>query len=208
MKKSSAASAAIALAFALLVPIGFAEAKSCTSTPEMTEGPYYLAGMPLRSNITEGLEGIKTTLTFTVQDKNCKVIPNAKVDIWHTNYVGVYSGVEGNSGTYMRGSQITNKNGKVTFTTIFPGWYPARTMHIHAKVWVNDTQVLTTQFFTSDKVTSKVYNTDPYKVRGQQQVNNARDGIYQSLGSNSKLLTLTAKIAPKKISLSGNFVLS
>jgi len=197
-----------AMTFALFPPASPSFAKTCTVTPAMTEGPYYLSNMPIRSDITEGLPGSKTIITFTVLDKKCRAVPNAQIDIWHTNATGEYSGVDGNSGTFMRGSQVTNKNGKVTFTSIFPGWYPARTMHIHAKVWVNGSEVLTTQFFTSDKTTTKVYSTGVYKSRGQQRVNNAQDGIYQSLGESAKLLTLGSKITSKKITLSGTFVLS
>ena len=208
MRKKSTLLPLVSIILALLTSPSAANAKSCVTTPAMTEGPYYLSNMPMRSDITEGRAGIKTTLTLTVLDKNCKAIPNAQVDIWHTDADGEYSGVDGNTGTFMRGSQITNKKGKVTFATIFPGWYPARTMHIHAKVWVNNTEALTTQFFTTDKTTSKVYGMGMYKARGQQRVNNAGDGIYQSLGSSARLLTLNSSVATKKITLAGTFVLS
>lgn len=191
-----------------IVPATAGQAQKCAPTPAMTEGPYYLPNMPVRSDITEGLPGIKTRLTLTVLDKNCKAVPDAQVDIWHTNAVGEYSGVEGNAGTYMRGSQVTGANGKVTFSTVFPGWYPARTMHIHAKVWTNGSEVLTTQFYTSDKVSSRVYAMGPYKTRGQQKVNNSKDRIYKSLGVNSKPLTLKAKVSQTNITLNGTFVLS
>ena len=208
MKRSLIFPLVVVLLFSSGLAASPAQAKKCSKTPAMTEGPYYLTGMPVRSNITEGLPGIKTRLTLTVLDKNCNAIPNAQVDIWHTNASGEYSGVEGNSGTYMRGSQIARENGKVTFTTVFPGWYPARTMHIHAKVWVDGVESLTTQFYTSDKVTSRVYAMAPYQSRGQQRVNNGKDGIYRSLGAKSKLLTLKAKINSKNIALDGTFVLS
>lgn len=208
MRKKKTAITLFAIIVALFPPANRSFAKSCTVTPTMTEGPYYLSNMPIRSDITEGLPGIKTILTFTVLDKKCRTVPNAQIDIWHTNATGEYSGVDGNSGSFMRGSQVTNKNGKVTFTSIFPGWYPARTMHIHAKVWVNGSERLTTQFFTSDKTTTKVYGTGVYKARGQQRVNNAGDGIYQSLDETAKLLTLGSKITSKKITLAGTFVLS
>lgn len=208
MRRKQSVLTLFAVFAALLIPALPSHAKSCSVTPAMTEGPYYLSDMPLRNDITEGRAGIKTNLTLTVVDKNCKAIPNAQVDIWHTDANGEYSGVDGNSGSFMRGSQITDKKGKVIFSTIFPGWYPARTMHIHAKVWVDGSEVLTTQFFTSDKTTSRVYSMGTYKTRGQQRVNNSNDGIYQSLGGNAKLLTLSAKITAKKIALSGTLVLS
>ena len=208
MKKTLASLLIAVFLLSLMTPSFAAQARKCVQTPAMTEGPYYLPDMPIRSDITEGFPGIPTKLTLTVLDKNCKAVPNAQVDIWHTNASGEYSGVEGNPGTYMRGSQITGKNGKVTFATVFPGWYPSRTMHIHAKVWVNGEQALTTQFYTDDRISSKIYAMAPYKARGQQGVNNSRDRIYQSLGKSSRLLTLKAQVAPKNITLTGSFILS
>jgi hypothetical protein len=56
----------------------------------------------------------------------------AKVDIWHANSQGVYSGVQ-DAGTgqnnFLRGYQMTDGNGTVQFTTIYPGWYVAEDVH-------------------------------------------------------------------------------
>lgn len=120
---------------------------------------------------------------------------------------GKYSGVDGNSGTYLRGSQVTDAKGKVTFTTIFPGWYPARTMHIHVMVWKAGEKVLTTQFFGSDSATAKIYAMAPYATRGQAAVNNSRDGIYQGYGTSVKAVTLKISSSSKKITASGNLVI-
>jgi protocatechuate 3,4-dioxygenase beta subunit len=202
--------AVVFIAFAFVLPIIIpiqAQAATCTATPSGTEGPYYLSGMPVRSNITETEAGIKTTLTFTVVDSKCKAVKGATVDVWHANMNGEYSGVDGNSGTYLRGSQVTNSKGVVTFTTIFPGWYPARTMHIHVMVWKAGQKVLTTQFFGSDKDVSKVYSMAPYATRGQKAVNNTRDGIYQGYGTAVSTVTLKISATTKLIKASGKLVI-
>jgi protocatechuate 3,4-dioxygenase beta subunit len=166
-----------------------------------------LSGAPVRSNIVETEQGIKTTLTLTVVDTSCKAIKGATVDIWHTNAAGEYSGVDGNSGIYLRGSQITNAKGQVTFTTIFPGWYPQRTMHIHFKVWRDGKEVLTSQLFASDTVTTKIYAMAPYAARGNQAVNNARDGIYRGYGSSISLVTMKVAASTKRITASAKIVI-
>jgi protocatechuate 3,4-dioxygenase beta subunit len=206
MNKKSIAAVVIALTSSILSPVQ-ANAATCTATPAGTEGPYYLSGMPVRSNITETEAGIKTTLTFTVVDSKCKAVKGATVDVWHANMNGEYSGVDGNSGTYLRGSQVTNAKGIVTFTTIFPGWYPARTMHIHVMVWKAGQKVLTTQYFGSDKEVSKVYSMAPYVTRGQEAVNNTRDGIYQGYGAAVSAVTLKISATNKLIKASGKLVI-
>lgn len=207
-KKFAPALVIATLIAALTTAIAPAQAATCTASASGTEGPYYLSGMPVRSTISETEKGIKTTLTFTVVDSACKAIKGATVDVWHANASGQYSGVDGNSGTYLRGSQVTNAKGQVTFTTIYPGWYPARTMHIHIKVWRDGQQILTTQFFATDSASAKIYAMSPYSVRGQAAVNNARDGIYNGYGAAVSGLTLKVTSSSKKITATGRIVLN
>ncbi len=100
----------------------------------------------LLSIISEGYAGLPLILNITVVDVNtCLPIANAAVDVWHCNAVGVYShfSVQGNNGgtttTFMRGMQMTDKDGIATIDTIFPGWYNGRTVHLHVKVHVGGT---------------------------------------------------------------------
>lgn len=182
-----------------------ASAATCTVTESLTEGPYYSTDTPLRSNITAAQVGTKTTLTLTVVDSSCKPVKGAKVDIWHANASGVYSAVEGISGNFLRGTQVTNAAGKVTFTTIYPGWYPGRTMHIHFKVWRNGNQVVTSQFFASDANNSKIYTSGVYAARGNQNTPATADRIYSGL-QNPSALTLKLNIG-KTISASAKIVI-
>jgi protocatechuate 3,4-dioxygenase beta subunit len=190
-----------ALSLALLIPILItplvlvpaSQAASCLATQALTEGPYYSTDTPVRTNIAPGEVGTKTKITITVVDSRCKAVQGARVDIWHANALGQYSAVEGVSGNFARGTQTTNASGKVTFTTIYPGWYPGRTMHIHFKIWKKGLEVLTSQFFASDSNNSRIYTSGAYAARGNQNTPLAADRIYGSL-KNPAALTLKLSI--------------
>jgi len=163
---------------------------SCVLTPELTEGPYYLAGEKLRRNITEGRPGTRLDLRLGVLDATtCRPIPGAAVDIWHADALGVYSGFGAGSAsrTFMRGVQRTDRNGLAVFRTVYPGWYQGRTVHIHVKVHVGGNVVHTGQLFFSDTLTDAVYRRSPYARRPNRTTRNAQDGIFQSGGRQSVL---------------------
>jgi protocatechuate 3,4-dioxygenase beta subunit len=170
-------------------PAGIASgAVSCVLTPELTEGPYYIAGEKVRSNITEGRPGTKLALALTVVDaSSCKPIKGAAVDIWHADALGVYSGVQGNTGTFMRGIQRTDAQGLAQFTTVYPGWYTGRAVHIHVKVHLGGTVVHTGQLFFPDPTTDVAYRKAPYNTRGARNTRNANDSIFVNGGSRSML---------------------
>jgi protocatechuate 3,4-dioxygenase beta subunit len=122
-----------------------------------------------------------------VNASNCKAIKNAAVDIWHTDALGVYSGVQGSSGTFMRGIQRTDANGLAIFKTVYPGWYTGRTVHIHVKVHLGGNVVHTGQLYFPDSVTDRVYAKTPYSSRPGRDTRNADDSIYRNGGSKSVL---------------------
>ncbi|MBB6554180.1 intradiol ring-cleavage dioxygenase [Nonomuraea rubra] len=80
---------------------------------------------------------------------------------------------------YLRGAQVTNAEGIVEFTTIWPGWYRGRTIHIHAMVHVSNERVLTTQFMFDEELNSVVMARAPYSARTGRDTFNDGDGIYQ-----------------------------
>lgn len=213
MKEDAAMKKLIALTSALIMlPLMWivpaeAASKTCVATQAIEEGPYYLADTPTRSDVTDGQDGKAITLTFTVLDTSCKPIKNARVDIWYANAQGVYSGVASrgddlgagvNSGKFLRGTQYTNAKGIVTFKGIYPGWYPARTIHIHEKIWVGGKQILTTQTYFTDKQNATVMATAPYNSRGAQRVTNGSDMVLTRGGTN--LSAALMKLAGSKAS--------
>jgi protocatechuate 3,4-dioxygenase beta subunit len=160
-----------------------AEGAGCLLQREVTEGPYYLDLGLVRRNITGGRKGTPLTLAFTVVDAAaCRAIKGAVVELWHCDAAGVYSGVQGNSGTFLRGLQKADAAGKVRFETIVPGWYRGRTPHIHLKVFVGGNEVHTGQVFFRPAVLRSVYAQGAYAARGQNDTSNAADSIYREAG--------------------------
>ncbi len=132
-------------------------AVSCVLAPELTEGPYYVDDAAMRRNIKGGKTGVPLRLRLRVLDvATCRPIRGAAVDIWHCDALGVYSGVAGNSGSFLRGVQRTDANGWATFDTVYPGWYPGRAVHVHVKVHVGGDVVHTGQFFFPAAVSNAV----------------------------------------------------
>lgn len=168
--------------YSLVATRAAASAGSCTLTATETAGPYPLLAIlsnsaVVRSDMTEGKTGVPLTLTLTIQNASCTPIAGAAVYIWHCDKDGLYSGysTSGNTGqaglTYLRGIQVTNSNGQVSFTTIYPGWYIGRITHIHLQVYLNDnlsvTATATTQLAFPAAITTAVYNSSLYAARGQ-----------------------------------------
>lgn len=166
----------------------------CVITPETTEGPFYFDPALLRTDITEGRPGLPTRVRLQVVDAMCKPLADARVDIWHCDAEGLYSGYTRQLGgtdttgeTFMRGTQVSGADGIVEFETIYPGWYPGRTPHIHFKVFLDETTLLTGQLFFPDEVSQQVYTTAAaYSARGgAQDTTNANDGIARRAGDAS-----------------------
>ncbi len=158
----------------------------CFITPESTEGPFYFDPALLRADITEGRPGLPVDLRLQIVSETCQAISGARVDVWQCDALGAYSGYDNASPreTFMRGTQLANAAGGVTFRTVYPGWYPGRTPHIHFKVFVDETTLLTGQLFFPDDVSDKVYATlEPYAQRGNSgRTVNTTDGIAQRAG--------------------------
>jgi len=165
----------------------------CVLVPEVTEGPYYFDPTLVRADITEGKEGLPLTVRLQVVDAACNPLGNARVDIWHCDAAGLYSGYANQTGgvdttgqTFLRGTQFTDATGLVNFASIYPGWYQGRTTHIHFKVFLDETNVLTGQIFFPEDLNDTVYATVPaYARTTARNVLNANDGIAQQAGAAS-----------------------
>lgn len=161
---------------------------TCVLAPEQTEGPYYLDEAAVRRNVTEGKAGVPLTLRLTVVDaSSCKPVRAAAVEIWHCDAAGAYSGVQGDSGMFLRGVQRTDAKGLAVFRTIYPGWYPGRTVHIHTMVHIGGNVVHTGQLYFADAVTDVVYKRSPYSRRPNRDPRNTSDSIYRNGGKRSTL---------------------
>ena len=179
----------------------------CVVRPELTIGPYFVDGQLNRSDIRSEpsdnsvKEGVPLTLNINVAsvgDSSCTPIEGAQVDIWHCDAQGQYSGVsdqgfDTSGQQFLRGYQLTGVNGAVQFLTIYPGWYSGRAVHIHFTIRTqgadgNDYQ-FTSQFFFDDTLTDQVHALEPYASKGQRDMRNSNDNIFNG-GGEQLLLTL------------------
>jgi len=126
---------------------GGSSTSSCAVAPTETEGPFptHSPASYVRSNITDGKTGHLLAIKISVGNTNngCNPLAGAIVDIWHCDAEGNYSeyggsGMQSTNYTtlhFLRGRQITDANGLVNFTSIFPGWYGGRATHIHVHIY-------------------------------------------------------------------------
>jgi protocatechuate 3,4-dioxygenase beta subunit len=152
----------------------------CILTPQQEDGPFYFDPQLVRAEITEGKTGVPLGLVLQiVEARDCAPVKGARVDIWHADAIGYYSGYPGQGDAhkisttdqhFLRGTQLTSDDGRVSFTTIYPGWYKGRTTHIHCKVFLDDRTVLTTQIYFPDALSEFIYrNVKPYNTRASER---------------------------------------
>ena len=188
----------------VLTVADFAGLATCVLLPEQTPGPFPLDEQFDRSDITEGLAGRSMQLGFRVVDDTCSPVPGAAVEVWHCDATGDYSAFEdGGSGkdegpgtTYLRGTQIADADGIVVFTSIVPGWYEGRAVHIHLRVRVDDATVLTSQVYFDPAHLEAAYAAAPYAERGLPDTSNADDGIAGDVATNGTLLATRDATSP------------
>ncbi len=164
---------------------------SCAPIPEETAGPFPGDGTngpnvltqngvvrsDIRSSFGSGsgvASGLPLTVDLTIVDtKNgCKALSDAAVYIWHCDQNGLYSmygqGVTGEN--YLRGVQVTDANGAVRFTSIFPAAYSGRWPHVHFEVYPSladatsaSNKLRTSQLALPEDVCKQVYEADGYE---------------------------------------------
>ena len=166
-------------------------ASMCTVYPQQVEGPFYLPGDLLRQDITEGKPGTPLTLHLrVVQQGSCVPLTGVAVDVWQCDALGEYSafpsqlqGSDTSGQRFLRGTQVSDGEGEVQFQTIYPGWYPGRTTHIHFKVRPTFSTAATSQLYFPEALNKQVYTQKPpYKSRGNKDTSNARDGANRQTG--------------------------
>jgi protocatechuate 3,4-dioxygenase beta subunit len=180
-----------------------AGAGTCTLTPRTIAGPTWFDARAVRSDVRDGRPGVELALALkVVRTSGCAPVPGAVVDLWQADAGGVYSGFAGaapgqgghpggrdeygdaqsrptDPGRALRGTQTTGPDGVVQFTTVYPGWYPTRTPHLHLEVHLDGTTVLTTQLFFDDAVSDAVFaSAAEYRQHGQRDTRNATDAFW------------------------------
>lgn len=149
-------------------------------------GPYYFVPAHVRSDLREGQAGIELDLALRIQNSATGApIAGCAVDVWGCNSEGRYSGfdyihpdyapgvtgerdengfIRKGDAQWLRGRQVTDADGVVRFTTIFPAWYFSRDVHLHAMVYVGDTPCLVTQVYFEAALVEAIL-TDPRYAR-------------------------------------------
>ena len=174
---------------------------SCVARPEQTEGPYFVDERLNRSDIRSdpsggGLKpGVPLALALAVshiRDRDCIPLTGAQVDLWHCDADGIYSDVTDPrfrtvGHKFLRGYQLTDAAGTARFRTIYPGWYPGRTVHIHFKIRTapssSNAYAFTSQLYFDDALTDRVHALVPYAARGPRTMRNDGDRIFRDGGS-------------------------
>jgi protocatechuate 3,4-dioxygenase beta subunit len=168
----------------------------CVVRPQQTEGPYFVDEKLDRADIRsdprtgEVRPGAALELAFNVSRLSggaCAPLAGAIVDVWHCDALGAYSDVRDPGGStvgqkFLRGYQRTDGAGVARFTTIYPGWYQGRAVHVHFKVRTAEGQEFTSQIYFDDALTDRVHAREPYARRGQRRLHNEGDGIFRQGG--------------------------
>jgi protocatechuate 3,4-dioxygenase beta subunit len=202
---------------------------ACVLNASETNGPYpgdgtnTVNGMPanvltqtgvVRSDIrgsfgssTSVAAGVPLVLTMNIvnANNNCAALTDYAVYVWHCDRAGLYSmyssGVQNEN--YLRGVQLTNANGQVTFTTIFPGCYAGRYPHIHFEVFssagaaiVGTNSRLISQLALPRDACTTVYASSGYGTSatnlGNQTI--ASDGIFAD-NTAAQIAQMTASVS-------------
>ncbi len=176
------------------------EGPFCIVKPEQTEGPYFVDEQLLRSDLrldpTDGSvrTGMPLRLNLrlsTIAANACSPLAGVLVDVWHNDARGEYSDVrdrkyDNRGKKFLRGYQVTDANGLVSFDTIYPGWYPGRTVHIHFKVRTSPSgergEEFISQLYFDDTVTDEVHAAPDYAIDGQRKTRNRDDRIFRKGG--------------------------
>jgi protocatechuate 3,4-dioxygenase beta subunit len=190
-------------------------AASVATTPEETEGPYWVDEKLNRTDVRESQAGFPLGLEVTVayiSGSTTLPLRGAYVDVWSANASGLYSDESANNTTgqtFCRGYQTTDRHGIAKFTTIYPGWYSGRTPHIHCRVRTysgsTETFDFTTQFFFSETVTNSVYTKSPYSSRGKRDTTNSTDSVLQQTLKSDPSANMLLKLRQRSTYATGVF---
>ena len=174
---------------------------ACIALPQQTEGPYFvdtkLARSDIRPDSASGTvrAGVPLAVTFIVSRldaQGCAPLRGAHVELWQCDAHGVYSGVRDRSfdtsgQNFLRGYQLTDPEGRARFTTIYPGWYPGRTVHLHFMILTGREgarrTAFTSQLYFEDALSDKILARAPYNARGTRTSRNENDGIFRRGGA-------------------------
>lgn len=188
---------------------------TCTVAPTETAGPFptITPSSLVRADIRDDRTGVGFSITITVKNtnNNCAVLAGAIVDIWHCDKDGYYSEYGGTSMQtvdytgvhFLRGRQVTDANGQVKFTSIFPGWYQSRATHIHVHIYTaSGTSLLITQIAFPEGSSSAVATVNSsagtaygYTKGMSGYTYNASDNVFSDDTAGAQLAAVSGSVA-------------
>ena len=205
-----------------------ADGTVCVANPVETEGPFPADGTNVREGQTVNIltetgviredirtsiggltpvaEGVPVTLEITLVDvgRACTPLGGMAVYVWHCDAEGLYSIYAAEDRNYLRGVGISDANGVVRFTTVFPACYDGRWPHVHFEVFSSaemavsgKAALLTSQFALPEAECRAVYGSQSLyaaSVGNLERVSLARDGIFRDASETeleAQMLVLT-----------------
>jgi protocatechuate 3,4-dioxygenase beta subunit len=210
-----------------------ADGAFCVALPSETGGPFPADGTNVREGQTVNIlteagviredirtsigglspvaEGVPVSLEITLVDVRNACVPlgGRAVYAWQCDAEGVYSIYGATDRNYLRGVGISDANGVVRFTTVFPACYPGRWPHIHFEVFTGaemavsgKAALLTSQFALPEAECLAVYAADPLyaaSIRTIDEVSLSRDGIFRD-SSDKELAAQTLTLVGDPVS--------
>lgn len=181
-------------------------------TEPTTKGPCYFSD-DKGEDISLGLTGLPMQLCLQLVDSKCQPLAGYQIEVWHCDTRGVYSADTSRSdnkarfssdfcsggddaakkSAWFRGVLTSDADGRVNFKTIFPGWYPGRTLHIHFAVSNGKQTSLVSQFCFADALATEILTQhEQYRQRGDQDTPNedGADGVYRSNAADFRFHTI------------------
>jgi protocatechuate 3,4-dioxygenase beta subunit len=152
-------------------------------------------------------EGVPLTIQLTILDiaNGGSAFAGVAVYVWHCNREGEYSmystAIEDQN--YLRGVQIADSSGRVSFTSIFPACYSGRWPHIHFEVYPDQASITdasnaiaTSQIAIPQDVCDVVYATPGYErsVSTLSQVSLTSDNVFGDDGGVHELGAVTGAV--------------
>jgi protocatechuate 3,4-dioxygenase beta subunit len=174
------------------------ETVRCRMWPEQDEGPYHLSDAPSRRDVVEDRAGVPLRFAVRLMKFDGSPAVGATAEVWHCDAIGRYSGFPApgadvttkstsraetprHGEIYLRGAQPADHSGTCEFRTIYPGWYPARTVHIHLRVH-HEGHTYTSQLYFPDALSDAVLARAPYRDRPGRDTKNSGDELFAGGG--------------------------
>jgi protocatechuate 3,4-dioxygenase beta subunit len=174
---------------------------ACVARPQQTEGPFFvdeaLDRSDIRSDPATGAvsEGVPLRIAFRVSRlaaAACAPLQGATIHVWQCDATGRYSDLGWSGSTssqkFLRGYQTTDASGIAAFTTIYPGWYEGRAVHVHFKIRTQTAggqrQEFTSQLYFDDALSDRVFASTLYAPgAARRRMRNERDYLFRTGGS-------------------------